>query len=59
MPLFVWIAIAVALLLIGAGAATGLVAAPVVSVLNGPLGYILAIGGIVMIAIAVWRKNER
>ncbi len=57
MPLFVWIAIALALLLIGAGAGTGMIAAPIVGALNGPLGYVLAIAGVAVIGIAIWRKS--
>ena len=57
MPLFIWIAIAIALLLIGAGAGTGMLATPFISALNGPLGYIVAIAGVVVVGIAVWKKK--
>jgi hypothetical protein len=58
MPLFVWIAIAIALLLIGAGAGTGMLASPFVTALNGPLGYIVAIAGVVVVGIVVWKKKQ-
>jgi hypothetical protein len=58
MPIFVWIAIAIAIVLIGAGAATGFLAHPFVAALNGPLGYILTIAIVGVIALFVFKKPK-
>ena len=58
MPIFVWIAIAIAIVLIGAGAATGLLANPFIASLNGPLGYILTIAIVGVIALFVFKKPK-
>jgi purine-cytosine permease-like protein len=58
MPIFVWIAIAIAILLIGGGAATSMVTQPVAEVVNGPIGYAIAIGIVAVVAIVVWNKTR-
>lgn len=57
MPIFVWIAIAIAILLVGAGTATKLAAAPIVTAMNGPVGYILVALTLVLIGVAIWKKK--
>jgi hypothetical protein len=58
MPLFVWFAIAIAILLIGGGAATAMVAQPVKEALNGPIGYLLTFGIIAIVAMVIWCKTR-
>jgi len=59
MPLFVWIAMAIALLLLGTGAATKLAAEPIAQFLGGPMGYVISGGFILIMAIAVWNKTKK
>lgn len=61
MPIFVWIAIAIAILLVGGGAATSIVAQPVTEVINSPIGYAIAIAFVVVVGVMAWRhaKNDR
>jgi hypothetical protein len=63
MPIFVWIAIAFAIVLIGATPAiigTGVVkaAAAVHETANSPIGYVVTAGFIAIIGIAVWNKTR-
>ncbi|GEM_PF-2096600 len=58
MPIFVWIAIAIAIVLIGGASATGIIAHPVVQSMNGPLGYAIALGIIAIVGIVVWNKTK-
>jgi purine-cytosine permease-like protein len=58
MPIFIWIAIAIAILLIGGGAATAIVAKPVADAVNGPLGYIVALGIVAILVVIVWNKTR-
>jgi hypothetical protein len=59
MPIFVWIAIAIAILLIGAGTATNLVSQPVADAVDGPVGYGIALGLVALIAVITWRMTEK
>jgi purine-cytosine permease-like protein len=58
MPIFVWIAIAIAILLIGGASATGIIAHPIVQAMNGPLGYAIAVGILAIVGIVVWNKTK-
>jgi lysozyme family protein len=55
MPIFVWIAIAIAILLIGGGAATAIVAEPVAEVINSPVGYAIAIALVALVGLVAWK----
>jgi len=50
---------AIALLLLGTGAATKLAAEPIAQFLGGPMGYVISGGFILIMAIAVWNKTKK
>jgi hypothetical protein len=59
MPLLVWIAVAIAIVLIAAATSTGIIASPVITMFNGPLGYIVTAGALAIIGIIIWKKTSR
>ncbi len=58
MPIFVWVAIAFAIVLLGAGGFTNLISKPVSDALSGPIGYALALCGVVVVGIVTWNKTR-
>lgn len=46
------------MLLIGGGVATSKVTEPLAQVVNGPMGYVISIGIIAILAIVVWNKTR-
>jgi hypothetical protein len=58
MPLFVWIAIAIAVVLIGAGEATNAALEPLARAVNGPTGYVLLGLLAVLIGWSIYRKRR-
>ncbi len=59
MPIFVWIAIAIAVALIGGSGAAYIAMSKPVEFLNGPIGYVIAIGVVVTVAIFTWNKTRK
>ncbi len=58
MPIFVWWAIAIAILLIAYGASKMLSGTSVAQVANSPFGYIIAIGMLVVIPFLAWYRSK-
>ena len=59
MPIFVWIAIAIAVVLLGGSGAAYIISKPVQEVANGPIGYAFAIGIVIIIAIITWNQTRK
>jgi len=57
-PVFVWIAVAIALLLIGGATAMSLVGGVFNDFLHSPLGYAIIIGIIMFVILMTWKNSK-
>ena len=58
MPIFVWAAIAIAIVLLSAGAGTALWNETFASIINGPVGMIGAAGVVAVVVIAALKRSR-